>query len=230
VQQPEGWRLDATGLLLAGLVNTILAPIDYLLLLKPGAPGSGRSLGERAHWIAAHDARWQWGWSFWFVVTTTFAWSYFALGRHLRQQPAWPALAVGLALVAAAIDLVGVVANIAVLPALADHGATDAFRATQLLAHALTDVAAFGLYTAAGLLLLPALRSTPGVPRALIWLSVAEWGVSAVATGLLAFGASGGRTVAGLGFALYAPWVWVGAWWVVRGGRRVSDAGGDEVG
>jgi hypothetical protein len=49
---------------------------------------------------------------FWFVVTTTFAWSFFALGRHLRPRPAWPALAVGVALVAAAVDLVGVVANL----------------------------------------------------------------------------------------------------------------------
>jgi hypothetical protein len=84
------------------------------------------------------------------VVTTTFAWSYFALGRHLRRQPAWPALAVGLALVAAAVDLVGVVANIAVLPALAERGGTDSFQGAQLLAHALTDVAAFGLYTRFG--------------------------------------------------------------------------------
>jgi hypothetical protein len=219
---PEGRRLDATGLMLAGLVNTILAPAVYALALMPGAPGSGRSLDERAHWIAAHETRWQAGWSFWFVVTTTFAWSYFALGRHLRGQPAWPALAVGLALIAAAVDLVGVVANIAVLPPLAERGGTDSFHGAQLLAHALTDVAAFGLYTVAGLLLLPALRSTPGVPRTLIWLGVAVWIVSALATVLLALGAPGGRTVAGLGFVLYAPWAWLGAAWVLRDRRRAE--------
>jgi hypothetical protein len=214
---PEGRRLDAAGLMLAGVVNTILAPADYALLLKPGTTGSGRSLGERADWIAAHHARWQAGWSSWFVVTMTFAWSYFALGRHLRREPAWPALAVGLALVAAAVDLVGVAANIAVLPELAERGGGDPFHGVQLLAEALTDVAAFGLYTVAGLLLLPALRGTPGVPRGLIRLGVAAWGVSAVATVLLAFGASGGRTIAGLAFVLYAPWVWLGAAWVLRG-------------
>jgi hypothetical protein len=215
VERPDGRRLDAAGLALAGLVNTILAPAAYGLV-KPGTPASDRSLGERADWIAAHHARWQGGWSFWFVVTTTFAWSFFALGRHLRRAPAWPALAVGVALLAAAVDLVGVVANIAVLPGLADRGGTDAFHGAQLLANALTDVTAFGLYTVAGLLLLPALRRTPGAPAALIWLGAAEWGVSAVATGLLAFGAAGGRSVALLAFVLYAPWTWLGAWWVLR--------------
>jgi hypothetical protein len=219
MQRPEGARLDAAGLVLAGLVNSILAPADYGLVFKPGALGGGRSLGERVHWIAGHHARWQGGWSFWFVVTTSFAWSYFALGRRLRREPAWPALAIGVALLAAAVDLVGVVANIAVLPALADRGDTETFRAVQLLAHALTDIAAFGLYTAAGLLLLPALRGTPGVPRALLLLGAAEWGISAVATALLAFDVAGGRTVAGLGLALYAPWVWLGAWWVLKGPR-----------
>jgi len=213
---PEGRRLDAAGLVLAGLVNTILAQVDYALLFKRGTVGSGRSLGDRAHWIAAHGARWKAGWSFWIVVTTTFAWSYFALGRHLRRQPAWAALAVGLALIAAAVDLVGVVANIAVVPELADHGGGDGFRGAQLLAHALTDIAAFGLYAVAGLLLLPALRSTPTVPRALLWLGAAEWGVSAVAAGLLAFDAPGGRALAGVGFLLYGPWVWLGASWVLQ--------------
>lgn len=215
VQRADGRRVDAAGLALAGLVNTILAPAVYSLLLKPGTPASGRPLGDRADWIAAHAGRWQAGWSFWFVVTTTFAWSFFALARHLRRQPAWPALAVGLALLAAAIDIVGVVVNIAVLPALADHGGSDAFHSAQLLANALTDVTAFGLYTAAGLVLLPALARTARVPRALFRIGVAEWGVSAVATGLLAFGAPGGHAAAALGFLLFAPWAGLGAWWVL---------------
>jgi hypothetical protein len=218
VPRPDGRRLDAAGLALAGLVNTVLAPADYALLLKPGTPASGRSLGERADWIAAHADRWQAGWSFWFVVTTTFAWSFFALARHLRRQPAWPALAVGLALLAAAVDLVGVVVNIAVLPALADRGGTDAFHGAQVLANALTDITAFGLYTAAGLVLLPALVRTERVPRALIRVGVAEWGISAVATALLAFGAPGGRATAALGFLLFAPWAGLGARWLLAGG------------
>jgi hypothetical protein len=218
MQRSDGRRLDAAGLALAGLVNTILAPAAYSLLLKPGTPASGTPLGERADWIAAHPGRWQAGWSFWFVVTTTFAWSFFALGRHLRRQPAWPALAVGLALLAAAVDLVGVVVNIAVLPALADHGGSDAFQSAQVLANALTDVTAFGLYTAAGLVLLPALARTARVPRALFRIGVAEWGVSAVATALLAFGAPGGRAAAALSFLLFAPWAWLSARWVLAGG------------
>jgi hypothetical protein len=198
----------------AGFVNAVLAPADYALVVKRGAVPSGRSLDGRAHWIATHHARWQAGWAFWFVVTATFAWSYFALGRHLRRQPAWPALAVGLALIAAAVDLVGVVTNIAVVPALAGHGGTDAFRGAQLLAHALTDFTALGLYTAAGLLLLPALRATPGVPPALLWVGVAEWSVSAVATALLVFDLPGGTAGGTAGFLLYAPWTWIAAWWV----------------
>jgi hypothetical protein len=222
----EGRRLDAAGLALAGVVNSILAPAAYGLLLKPGTPTSGHSLAERANWIAAHSARWQAGWALWFVVTGTFAWSYFALGRHLRREPAWPALAVGLALIAAAVDIVGVIINIAVLPELADRGGSDAFHGAQLLADALTDVAAFGLYTVAGLLLLLALRRTQGPPPALLRLGVAEWGVSAVATGLLAFDVSGGRAAAALAFVLYAPWVWLGAWWVLRAPPRPSAARG----
>jgi hypothetical protein len=213
----EGRRGDAAALAAAGLVNAVLAPLDYALLLKPGAVPSGRTVGDRAHWIAAHHARWQGGWAFWFVVTTTFAWSYFALGRHLRPRPPWPALAVGLALIAAAVDLVGVVANIAVLPALAGRGGTGAFEGTQLLAHALTDFAALGIYTAAGLLLLPALRRTPGAPRALWWLGVAEWGVSTVATALLVFDVPGATAAGTASFLLYAPWTWVAAWWVLAG-------------
>jgi hypothetical protein len=218
VQRADGRRLDAAGLALAGLVNTFLAPAVYSLLLKPGTPASGTPLGDRADWIAAHTGRWQAGWSFWFVVTTTFAWSFFALARHLRRQPAWPALAVGLALLAAAVDIVGVVINIAVLPALADHGSSNAFDSAQILATALTDVTAFGLYTAAGLVLLPALARTARVPRALFRVGVAEWGVSAVATGLLAFGAPGGRASAALGFLLFAPWAGLGARWVLAAG------------
>jgi hypothetical protein len=225
VQRADGRRLDAAGLALAGLVNTVLAPAVYSLLLKPGTPASGTPLGDRADWIAAHAGRWQAGWSFWFVVTTTFAWSFFALARHLCRQPAWPALAVGLALLAAAVDLVGVVVNIAMVPALADHGGTDAFRGAQVLANALTDVTAFGLYTAAGLVLLPALVRTTRVPRALIRVGVAEWSVSALATVLLAFGAPGGHAAAALGFLLFAPWAGLGARWVLASGGNHANHG-----
>jgi hypothetical protein len=222
VQRSDGRRLDAAGLALAGLVNVILAPAAYSLLLKPGTPASGTPLGERADWIAAHTGRWQAGWSFWFVVTATFAWSFFALARHLRRQPAWPALAVGLALLAAAVDIVGVVVNLAVLPALAHDGGSEAFQSAQVLATALTDVTAFGLYTAAGLVLLPALARTA---RVLFWIGVAEWGVSAVATALLAFGAPGGRAAAALSFLLFAPWAWLGARWVLAGGGEEASQG-----
>ena len=83
--RPEGRTLDAAGLALAGLINTALAAIDYGLVLKPGTSASGASVAARADWIAAHAGRWQAGWSFWVDVTTTFAWSFFALGRHLRE-------------------------------------------------------------------------------------------------------------------------------------------------
>jgi hypothetical protein len=54
---------------------------------RPGTSASGDSVGERAAWIAGHSSRWQAGWLFWFVVTTTFAWSFFALGATSAHVP-----------------------------------------------------------------------------------------------------------------------------------------------
>ena len=78
---------------------------------------------------------------------------------------------------AAAVDLVGVQVNLVVLPELADSaiyatGGNDeqllsVFEAMESLANAQTNVAAWGLYTAAGLLLLPAVFATSDYPRLL---------------------------------------------------------------
>lgn len=169
-------RLDVGALLVAGLVNSVLAPLDYGLVVDAGTVGSGGAPGERADWIASHTARWQAGWSFWLVVTTTFAWSFYALGRNLRGLPQLVPLAIGLAVLAAAVDLVGIVAQIAVVPELAERAgssgaatpaATATFAAAQEFAHALIAVAAFGIYSVAGLVLVPALFATPDYPRPL---------------------------------------------------------------
>ena len=50
------------------------------------------------------------------------------------------------------------------------------FHAMESLANVLIDVAACGLYSLAGLLLLPAVFDTPGFTRWLAWLGAAEWG------------------------------------------------------
>ena len=219
-------RLDVLGLLLAGLINTFLALFVAAIVLGPGTTARQADLLLRAGWIAEHTLRWQGGWLFWFAVTLSFAWSYFALGRHLRTTPPWPFLAIGVALIAAAVDLVGVLVNVTVLPELAqalfavpagpDPSLQVVFRSMEGLTYALTNVVAFGLYTVAGLLLLPAAFATRDYPRWLAWLGAAEWGIAALATVLLvvAPGLATGPLL--LSFALYAPWVWGSAVWLLR--------------
>lgn len=219
-------RLDVLGLFLAGLINTFLALFVAGIVVGPGTMARQPDLLLRAEWIAEHTLLWQGGWLFWFAVTLSFAWSYYALGRHLHASPPWRALAIGLALVAAAVDLVGVIINMTVIPQLAnvlgsassygDPTVQLGFSIAENLSYALVNVTAFGLYSVAGLLLLPAAFATGDYPRWLAWLGVAEWGIAAFATGLLVL-APGVATVPLLiSFALYAPWVWGSAWWLLR--------------
>jgi len=219
-------RLDVLGLFLAGLINTFLALFVAGIIFAPGTRNGQADLLLRADWITEHTLRWQGGWLFWFAVTLSFSWSYFALGRHLKNEPPWPALAIGLALIAAAVDLVGVLVNMAVLPGLAEALVTVSteqspvlevvFHSMESLANSLTNITAFGLYSVAGLLLLPAVFATVSYPRWLAWLGVAEWGIAAFATVLLvvAPGLATGPLL--ISFALYAPWVWVSALWLHR--------------
>jgi len=219
-------RLDALGLFAAGLINTFLAPLAAGVIFGPGTTALEPDLLSRAAWIAGHPLRWQGGWLFWFAVTLSFAWSYYALGRHLGGARPWRDLAIGLALIAAAVDLTGVLVNLAVLPDLAralvgaspspDPALLAIFRSMENLAYAAVNVTAFGLYSFAGLLLLPALFTTSSYPRRLAWLGTVEWVVAALAT-LLLVTAPGLATVPLLiSFALYAPWVWASGWWLLR--------------
>jgi hypothetical protein len=216
-------RLDVLGLFLAGLINTFLALFVAGVIFGPGTLARQPDLLLRAEWIATHTLRWQAGWLFWFAVTLSFAWSYFALGRHLARKLPWAALAIGLAVIAAAVDLVGVLANMTVVPELAPtvgsvSGSYEAvvFRAVEQLTNALVNVAAFGLYSVAGLLLLPAAAATPDYPRWLVWLGSAEWGIALMATGLLVLAPDLATGPLLISFALYAPWVWASARWLWR--------------
>jgi hypothetical protein len=216
--RPPGARLDALGLVVAGVVNTILAPIDFAVLIDRGSLAHGGTAADRAHWIATHTSRWQAGWAFWFVVTLSFAWALFALANHVERRGPALQLVLALAVIAAAVDCVGIVTNLAAVPEAAGSGGA-AFRVAQELGRALTDVAAFGLYALAGLVLLPALATTRAYPRWLLGLGAAEWGIAAIATVLLAVqapGAGAATAVAGATFVLYAPWAWANAWWVLR--------------
>jgi hypothetical protein len=131
-----------------------------------------------------------------------------------------------MALLAAALDLVGIVLNIAVIPQMvafyqnidAPGKATAAMTYTGLetLATGLTNVAAFGLYTFGGLLLLPALFATPTYPRRLAWLGAFTWSISAVTTALLALLPPVATVPFLLTVILYVLWVWSGAWWLWR--------------
>ena len=219
--------LDALGLFLAGLINTFLALGDAGIVFGPGTAARQPDLLLRILWIAEHPWRWQGGWFFWFAVTLSFAWSYYALGRHLGGACPWPGLAIGVAVVAAAVDIVGVLVNLVVLPDLAQTlvGQTAGpnptlmlvFQSLEKLANGLTNVTAFGLYSLAGLLLLPALFATGSYPRWLARLGALEWSVAALATVLLVLAPDLATAPLLVSFALYAPWVWASGAWVLRG-------------
>ena len=211
-------RVDALGLILAGLINTFLASADAGLILAPGTATAQPDLLLRIQWIAENTLRWQAGWLFWFAVTLSFSWSYYALGRHLNKTLPWVNLAIGLALIAAAVDIVGVLINMVVLPTLASDLSTtqSLFLAMEKMANALTNVAAFGLYSFAGLLLLPAIFSTKDYPNWLRWLGVIEWSIASIATVLLIIAPHIATIPLLISFALYAPWVWGSAFWLLR--------------
>ncbi len=219
-------RLDVLGLFLAGLNNTFLALLVAVFIHGPGTAASQPELLLRASWIAEHATLWKAGWLFWFAPTLTFSWSYFALGRHLDSTRPWRDLAIGVALIAAAVDIVGVLVNLTVLPELANELASTianpdptlqvVFLSMEKIANNLTNVGGFGLYSLAGMLLLPAVFATPSFPRWLIWLGVVEWSISSIAAGLLIFAPSLATGPLLLSFFLYAPWVWGSAWWLLR--------------
>lgn len=98
-------------------------------------------------------------------------------------------------MIAAAVDIVGVLVNLTALPILASGPDRTVFQALENLANALTNVAAFGLYSAASLLLLPGIFATPNYPRRFACLATLP---------LLA------------GFGLFAPWAWANDPWLLR--------------
>jgi hypothetical protein len=223
-------HLDVLGLLLAGLINTFLALFVAGVILGPGTSSFQADLLQRAGWIVDHTLRWKAGWFFWFAVTLSFAWSYYAIGRHLNHPLPWTSLAVGVALVAAAVDIVGVLINMTVLPELAralaagaDRSLQVVFLSTEKLSYALVNVGAFGLYSFAGVLLLPAVIATKDYPRWLAYLGLAEWGIAMIATVLLVVAPGMATAPLLISFALYAPWVWGSAWWLLR--RKSVDRG-----
>jgi len=222
-------RLDVLGLFLAGLNNTFLALAVAVLIHGPGTASSQPDLMLRALWITEQSGIWKAGWLFWFIPTLTFSWSYFALGRHLNSSRQWRNLAIGVALIAAAVDIVGVLVNLTVLPTLAE-GLTYAaanpdptlqttFLAVEKLANTLTNIGGFGLYSIAGVLILPAALNTDDFPKWLAWLGIAEWGISIIATGLLIIQPELATLPLVISFALYAPWVWGSALWLIRRNR-----------
>jgi hypothetical protein len=136
-----------------------------------------------------------------------------------------------MAVIAAAVDLVGVLVNATVLPELAgallsapaapDPVLQVVFHSMESLTNALVNVVAFGLYSFAGLLLLPAVFATPSYPRWLAWLGVVEWGIASLATVLLVIAPGLATGPLLLSFALYAPWVWASAVWLLRTADRL---------
>jgi hypothetical protein len=221
-----GIRLDVLGLFLAGLNNTFLALFVAVVIHGPGTAASQPELLLRANWIAENALLWKVGWLFWFIPTLSFSWSYYALGRHLDSTRQWRNLAIGVALIAAAVDIVGVLVNMTVLPEIArgivetttrpDPTLQVVFLSMEKMANNLTNVGGFGLYSLAGVLLLPAIFTTPDYPRWLTWLGVAEWSISLIATALLIFVPDLATGPLLVSFFLYAPWVWGSAMWLLR--------------
>jgi len=219
-------RLDALGLFLAGLNNTFLALFVAVFIHGPGTAASQPELLLRSSWIAENTLLWRAGWLFWFAPTLSFSWSYYALGRHLDSARQWRNLAIGVALIAAAVDIVGVLVNLTVLPELARELANTIsnpdptlqviYLSMEKVANNLTNIGGFGLYSLAGILLLPAIFFTPSYPRWLTWLGVAEWSISIIATGLLVFAPTLATAPLLISFVLYAPWVWGSAIWILR--------------
>lgn len=220
-----GAKLDALGLFLAGLNNTFLALLVALFIHGPGTTASQPDLMLRAAWISENLTLWKAGWLFWFAPTLTFSWSYYALGRHLDQKRNWRNLAIGLAIIAAAVDVIGILINLTVLPELASQLTYSAsadptlvvvFQSLEKLANNLTNVGGYGLYTLAGLLILPSAFATKSFPKWLKALGVIEWGVSTIAILLLIFAPPLATVPLIVSFLFYAPWVWGSAWWLLR--------------
>ena len=219
-------RLDVLGLFLAGLNNTFLALLLAVFIHGPGTTANQPDLLLRASWIAEHTPLWKVGWLFWFAPTLSFSWSYYALGRHLDSARQWRNLAIGVALIAAAVDIVGVLVNMTVLPELAQELARTianpdptlqvVFRSMEKIANNLTNIGGFGLYTLAGVLLLPAIFATPSYPRWLARLGATEWVISSIAIALLIFAPALATGPLIISFFLYAPWVWGSALWLLR--------------
>lgn len=128
-------------------------------------------------------------------------------------------------------ESVGVLVNMTVLTELApmlvgtpsgrsDPALQAVFHSAESLANGLTNIAAFGLYSFAGVLLLPAVFATAGYPPWLAWLGAAEWGIAALATALLMIAPDLATGPLLVSFALYAPWVWGSGVWLLRGSRE----------
>ena len=137
--------------------------------------------------------------------------------RHLSAREPWVPLAVGLAAIAAAVDLVGVVIKFSAIPPLADAwtgvpaetlALQIAFASMESLAYALGNVTAFGLYSFAGVLLLLALFSTADYPHWLAWLGLAEWIIALGAAALLVITLTIATRPLLISFFLFASWVW----------------------
>jgi len=222
----KGIRLDVAGLFLAGLNNTFLALLVAVLIHGPGTTANQPELILRANWIAENSGIWRAGWFFWFIPTLSFSWSYYALGRHLDARRPWRNLAIGVALIAAAVDIVGILVNLTILPELAgelvystanpDPTLRIVFGAMEKFANNLTNIGGFGLYSLAGMLLLPAIFATPGFSKPLAWLGTFEWTISIVATLLLVVLPNAATIPLVISFIFYAPWVWGSALWLIR--------------
>ena len=225
--------LDIFGLFIAGFNNTILALLVAVFIHGPGTIASQPDLLARAAWIADHEILWKAGWIFWFAPTLSFSWSYFALGRNLENGINWRNLAIGVAIMAGAVDVIGILLNFTVVPELAaainQSASPDAtlqvvFHAMEKMGNNITNIGGYGLYTLGGLLILPAALSVPDFPKWLFWIGVAEWGVSAIATLFLVVAPNWAQAPLVISFLLYAPWVWGGAIWLFLRNRKAAKA------
>jgi len=94
------------------------------------------------------------------------------------------------------------------------------FQSIEKFANNLTNIGGFGLYSLAGVLILPSVFATSDYPRILAWLGAVEWTISLIATGLLIVAPSAATIPLVVSFILYAPWVWGSGIWIYRKSSR----------
>jgi hypothetical protein len=148
-------------LLACATLNGVLHLIGLLLAAGAIAPGSPLApLEARLAYLAGRPLGWSVGWAAWMLCALALVWLLALLGSYAPERAALASPAVALAAAGAAVDLVCDVLQMLELPRLAAAGpaSVPVFLAFEQAAGAGGLIVANGLYSAAVLLIVLALR------------------------------------------------------------------------